>query len=1344
MIFVRATLLFIFIELSLVSFSQQVQNDVYTSFINLTPSDGLSNSMINDIYQDKYGFIWIGTEDGLNRYDGYKFIVFRTIDHDSTSLSNNVITSIAGDSSGNIWVGTTGGLNFYNRKTGEFVRFMSNLDSFNSIRSNHVRKVLLQNDSMLWIETLDGTLSELDLKTGNFSHYCHKPVTQPYYRYHEIWPDTNGEIWVGGRNMPIFIFNPELKTFRTIEADYTNSRKKRDDDLATVLKTSKGTYYVGGIDGFYRYNPQSDEFTKLYARSTFSLQELDNGNILIGAGDGLMIYDPVKNSRMVFTNNPDNPRSLVNNSITKVLIDKDGNIWIGTEEGISILNRQELAFKTYFHIPGNDNSLSGNRVSSILQDRKGRIWIGTEDQGLNLWDTVTNTFRQFKHNTANSQSLASDNITKIYEDRNGTLWIGLWSGIGFNRFDPKTNRFIRYAIDYKGRKKDWYNDILEDSNQNFWMGVWGGLGIQQFDRQNGKFLNNHFWSLHIPLDRPIQKLVSDGVGNIFEQTDQAVIYQFNTQQNKFNGHMWDKMLQVDSSLYRYFACDLPINPGKILAMASNKKGLTLFATDAGLISYDAIHRKFSSNPFISKDAEHFFYQKEGDFFWLISTDSLIQLNHSLQVVSKQAINMDWNNFLNSRLVLDQNGNCWINSKHGLFRWSLPDNHMVQIPWNSTYSYEKIQVAPLKDELLIASPEGLIRMNWHTIDIRPVNFPRNEAFMQNITNMSVISENRVILVSGYGLAFLNPETNQVKPMNIQSALPDINFLISSVVECDGKLFLSVNTNVFMLDTLDGTLTQITHPDNHMVSSRLTTNLMEDATGHIWIGTSDNGLNRLNLQTGFINHYSSDNQLSSIPDNDITGLYLDPAHVVWIGTNKGLCCFDEHTGQFIRHGLLWKTQRVRSMVSSSDSILWIGTTNGLIRYNTDNYSYQVYNEADGLPSEMFNRGARQLQNGLIAMATEHGFITFNPNQLQKNNSFSPVEFTGFSLFDQPVDLNIHSGDTLKLRYNNNFFTIGFSSLSFRYPAMVPYVYQLTGMGDSWITTTEPEANFTNLPPGKYLFNVTLQGFQEIQGALSHLVIVITPPFWKTTWFWLIILVLIFGVIFIILLGYIRQLKMNERNGLLEQKLLSAQMNPHFIFNTLSAIQSFMYHNEPETAGNYLANFSSLVRLILENSRAELISLRKEVQTLKLYLGLQQLRFTDKFDFEITIDPHINQKITFIPPMLAQPFIENSIEHGIMHLKEKGTIFITFKLDGDVLIIEVVDDGIGLKQSKLLNKNRESHTSFATSITRERLAHLKKRDKKEVGIMVEERSDTEATQGTRVILRIPYRTDYKAEKQ
>lgn len=201
---------------------------------------------------------------------------------------------------------------------------------------------------------------------------------------------------------------------------------------------------------------------------------------------------------------------------------------------------------------------------------------------------------------------------------------------------------------------------------------------------------------------------------------------------------------------------------------------------------------------------------------------------------------------------------------------------------------------------------------------------------------------------------------------------------------------------------------------------------------------------------------------------------------------------------------------------------------------------------------------------------------------------------------------------------------------------------------------------------------------------------------------LIILLSGVVLYLLIS---RKKLRIQYNKIEQQLLLSQMNPHFVFNSLTAIQSYIFRNDPHQAGKYLSSFAKLVRLILENSRLESTSIEQEIKTLKLYLDLQSLRFEGKFDYTITVDEDIDIDSTSIPPMLAQPFIENAIEHGIIHLSKKGIINVSFKNAEKSIILEVEDNGIGIEKSKLLQlESGKDYRSLATEITYQRLKKIK----------------------------------------
>ena len=233
--------------------------------------------------------------------------------------------------------------------------------------------------------------------------------------------------------------------------------------------------------------------------------------------------------------------------------------------------------------------------------------------------------------------------------------------------------------------------------------------------------------------------------------------------------------------------------------------------------------------------------------------------------------------------------------------------------------------------------------------------------------------------------------------------------------------------------------------------------------------------------------------------------------------------------------------------------------------------------------------------------------------------------------------------------------------------------------------------------------------------------------------------FIIIFVILFGIliIRQdkLKNEHKSVILEQRLLRTQMNPHFVFNSLASIQSFIFEEDKLMAGKYIADFASLMRLILENSREEFIILEKEISTLKYYLELQKLRYENKFDYSIFVDPALNPEFDVIPPMLGQPFVENSIKHGIAKKETKGQIDIRLIKRDEYLVFEIEDNGIGREKAQQIKEpESKKHISLALSITRERLDNLNKRYRKKINFEIIDLEKDNKPSGTLVKFEIP----------
>ncbi len=336
-----------------------------------------------------------------------------------------------------------------------------------------------------------------------------------------------------------------------------------------------------------------------------------------------------------------------------------------------------------------------------------------------------------------------------------------------------------------------------------------------------------------------------------------------------------------------------------------------------------------------------------------------------------------------------------------------------------------------------------------------------------------------------------------------------------------------------------------------------------------------------------------------------------------------------------------------------------------------------------------------------------IKYDPREYIENKSESKTSITGFHLFyeDTVLTNNTH------LSYDDNNITFNYSGICLTNPSKVKYSHILEGFEKNWSPPSkERQAIFSNLPPGTYTFKVKScnnEGIWNITPVSFSFTINI--PFWKT---WGFILSTIFGFSFALLLVIrlrIRKIKheekskteINKKIAYIESQALRAQMNPHFIFNTLSSIQHYISNNDTDAAIKYLSKFAKLMRKIMDNSKQQVIAVSEELNALNLYLELEIMRFDKKFEYSITVDPAIDQYYDRIPSMLIQPYVENAIIHGLLPKQGTGKISISLEKNQDTLLCVIEDNGIGREKAKEFKKNRVTqHKSMGMSITKERL--------------------------------------------
>ncbi|MBI3151926.1 MAG: GAF domain-containing protein [Chloroflexi bacterium] len=465
-------------------------------FEHISLEQGLSQSVINVIFQDSKGFLWIGTEDGLNRYDGYSFKVYKPEAENETSLSNRWITSIVEDRDGYLWIGTRqGGLNRFDPRSGLFTVFKHDPTDNNSLSNNRINALFISEDNTLWVGT-DSDLDRFDEVDETFVHYLgdedglENPITA-------LFQDSSGFLWIGVRDNGLYQLNESTNSIKAFTTS-NNINTLSDNNVTSIAEDFEGNLWVATQNGLNRFKPNTQTFARYTNRpenpesiSSNDLKHLyvdHNGVLWIATLNGLDIFNAELNQFIHYRHEPSNPGSVSNNLILSIFEDHGNVMWIGTNGGgLNKYNRRQDEFAYYRGDLSNPNSLSGNLISAIFVQPNSTVWIGTLDSGLNLFSPSTGDFKQFRHDPLDSTSLSSDQIYSLLVDRHGTLWVGTSNAL--NLFDPSTGISRRFEPleDGSGLSGLPVYVIYEDRKGNIWLGTNEGLDL--FNPSTESFTN---------------------------------------------------------------------------------------------------------------------------------------------------------------------------------------------------------------------------------------------------------------------------------------------------------------------------------------------------------------------------------------------------------------------------------------------------------------------------------------------------------------------------------------------------------------------------------------------------------------------------------------------------------------------------------------------------------------------------------------------------------------------------------------------------------------------------------------------------------------------------------------
>jgi signal transduction histidine kinase/CheY-like chemotaxis protein/ligand-binding sensor domain-containing protein len=610
-------------------YAQKLYGYQNVKFTHINTGDGLSQSTVTTILEDKYGFMWFGTEDGLNKYDGRRFTIYRKSLSDKTSLAGNSISALYEDKAGNLWIGTKEGLSRYNRTNDTFINYYSDPDDANTLTNTSINTIGEGDNGNIWVGTYIN-LNLLNPKTGKVIRYKAdgKPGSLSNTRVTKILRDSSHRLWVA-TNKGLNLYNPKTNKFATYYHNALDKNSLNSDYVKTLADAGNGNLIIGTDDaGVDILNPSTGVFTHHVSKKG-DVSSLSNnnvhiiaptgaGNFWIGTEEGLNFYNTRSNLFATYKNSPADNTSLSGSSVRSVLVDNLGNLWVGAASaGISKYDKSLTLFKVYRYLYGDKRGLSAKEVTSFADAGNGNLWVGTDGGGLNLFDKKSNTFTYYLYREKVKNGLSANNVLTLLKSKIGNrLWIGSYSG-GLDLFDINKKTFTNFT---KGSRANQLSDgrvfaLMEDSKNNLWVATNGG-GVNILDPSMKKItkLRNDLNNEHTISNDVIRCFYEDKNGDVWIGTYNAGISIYHPATGKVT------RLNKDNS---------KLSNNIIFSIAGDKRGNIWVGTGSGLNKYIPGKKQFITYTTANGLANNNIYsivEGDKDYMWLSTNMGLTRFD----------------------------------------------------------------------------------------------------------------------------------------------------------------------------------------------------------------------------------------------------------------------------------------------------------------------------------------------------------------------------------------------------------------------------------------------------------------------------------------------------------------------------------------------------------------------------------------------------------------------------------------------------------------------------------------------------------------------------------------------
>lgn len=1016
------------------------------------------------------------------------------------------------------------------------------------------------------------------------------------------------------------------------------------------------------------------------------------------------------------------------------------------------------ARSVYAHYDENDfvrytvkDGLSDNQITAISQDHRGYLWVGTS-YGLNRFDgyqfanyfqglpeefQVSSTIRKLKNLNPHLLAIITSNGFQIMNTSDGAT---------HNYFINDSTAFTTV------RNSVWDVSALPDgsfavaTSSGFYEITENGTLMFRHDAYNLKDIGKK----RLFYGREIFPVAKNALLVYVEESEQ-VLYQKDQR-------VFRKVSQADPE-WSMFSNPTEAEGGQWISRTkiNDNEYLFLSQTDS-IVYYNHANKKRVSSALPFHWVDEYSWESKatelndstfainGGFsgFHLYHFDrySGIITCHPHKFLSGHKVNA---------LFQDRDRRLWVGTSAGLLRQTISPSRIERFHWDlqEKQNFGFVDAYIHQDQLYLgryARSGGLVIVDLASMElIKEVTFYGENNSWNEVFSMEMYYPDTLWIGTFAGLLWFDTKSHNYGPVLDKSKNPPVPFELNRLEpeRSDGFAWMLdwLDGNVVRYDIQGRTFMSMTMESQPPLPFAKVKSLAFDAYGDVWIG--GHSLTRWNHHTmafdTLISVYGGPNKFN----DDIVTMNADEDGSLWLhNAENGLLEYRIRDKQFVAYGLSagLPSTVFASMSPVYDNTLFIMTPHHLTRFDTRSHEFEIYGDEDDLP-EVLSSSKRMY----IDTVNHQGYAFYKHEVVRFPLDPVPTSYTTSDLFIQELNINNeqiipYPKEGIRFRTAQNNLTLHYTVIDLEGASNFQFAYQINQSGNWTSAGDQRKLHLTNMPPGPYTLDLRATGNGGEQ-KMTTFSFSIAPPFWKTGWFVslvvFVVAIIAYGIYRLRIAQISQKANLDKLLSQSEMQALRAQMNPHFVFNSLNSIREMILNNENAEASKYLSKFAHLIRVTLDQSHASFISLRETKDYLTRYIEMEKIR-NAHFRFEMRADTGLDPDETFLPPMLIQPFIENAIWHGVNGNGKGIDIQVEFKRQEDQLVCTIDDNGIGIRKALEVKKHSEEngHQSVGISNIQHRIDLLNKKYHQQSSVIIQDKVhlDNHDTTGTIVTITLP----------